>query len=58
MYEVVNNNFSVAEFGTIAEAVEHIKYLPAGRYIVRHYRNVSDDLAVAPRLGNIAVNKQ
>lgn len=58
MYEVINGNFSVAEFSTIIEAVEHIKYLPAGRYIVRHYRNVSDELAVAPRLGNIAVNKQ
>lgn len=58
MYEVVNNNFSVAEFGTMAEALEHIKYLPAGRYIVRHYRNITDDLAVAPRLGNYVINKR
>lgn len=58
MYEVVRENFSIAEFGTMSEAVEHIKYLPAGRYIVRHYHNISDELAVAPRLGNIAVNKQ
>ena len=58
MYEIVNGNFSVAEFNTMAEAVEHIKYLPKGRYIVRHYRNVTDDLAVAPRLGNMAINKQ
>jgi hypothetical protein len=58
MYEIVKDNFSVAEFSTMTEAVEHIKYLPAGRYIVRHYRYISDDLAIAPRLGNIAVNKR
>ena len=58
MYEVVNNNFSVAEFGTMAEAIEHIKYLPAGRYIVRHWRNVTDEIMIAPRKGNIAINKR
>ena len=58
MYEVVNNNFSVADFGTMAEAIEHIKYLPAGRYIVRHWRNVTDEIMIAPSKGNIAINKR
>lgn len=58
MYEIIKDNLSIAEFGTMAEAVEHIKYLPAGRYIVRHYRHISDDLVVAPRLGNFAINKR
>lgn len=57
MYEIVKDNFSVAEFGTMAEAVEHIKYLPSGRYIVRHWRADGDDLMIAPLLGNYAINK-
>lgn len=58
MYEVVKENYSVAEFSTITEAVEHIKYLPAGRYIVRHWRNVTDEIMIAPSKGNIAINKR
>lgn len=58
MYEVIRENFSVAEFSTITEAVEHIKYLPPGRYIVRHWRNVTDEIMIAPGKGNIAINKR
>lgn len=58
MYEIVCNNYSVAEFGTMAEAVEYIKFLPANRYIVRHWRADGEDIVSAPRLGNYAVNKQ
>ena len=54
MYEIVYNNYSVAEFKTMAEAVEYIKYLPAGRYVVR---NFGDDIYLAPRGGNFAINK-
>lgn len=58
MYEIIKDNFSVAEFDTMAEAVEHIKFLPAGRYTVRHWRAYGEDFAVAPRFGNYAINKQ
>jgi hypothetical protein len=58
MYEIVRDNYTVAEFGTMSEAVEHIKFLPDGRYIVRHWRADGDDTLIAPRLGNFAINKQ
>ena len=57
MYEIVYYNYSVAEYKTMAEAVEYIKYLPAGRYVVRHWRNFGDDIYLAPRGGNFAINK-
>lgn len=58
MYEIVKDNYSLGEFGTMADAVEHIKFLPAGRYIVRHWRNIDDEIMIAPRLGNVAINKR
>lgn len=57
MFEIVRDNYSVAEFRTMAEAVEHIKYLPAGRYVVRHWKDYGEDFSVAPRLGNYAITK-
>ena len=57
MYEIVRENCSIAEFRTMAEAIEHIKYLPAGRYVVRHWRDYGEEFSVAPRLGNYAITK-
>ena len=58
MYEVIRESFSIAKFSTMAEAVEHIKFLPAGRYIIRHWIANGEDFLVAPRLGKYAINKQ
>lgn len=58
MFEIISDNYSVASFNTMAEAVEYIKFLPNGRYIVRHWRADGDDVEIAPRLGNYAIVKR